>query len=214
MVAELEVLRALPRAGTLMELLGDKGFRRTQTMVATTPARIAELARLPQTLLHHDLVRSNLFALDGGRTAAIDWENVGHGPAGVDLAPLVVGSVRRGEASADDLMAIEELVLEAYQGIWASFGHPAAEVRTAYRLALGLRWHVVLGTITAWLDPTVTRIRGSRPTEPREESLRHLVALARHLLDAAAPTALNPATVSPRLAAVTHGPWRDAQSAL
>jgi hypothetical protein len=185
-LAQLAVLRTRPDALPLMDLLQDSHFRRTEAMIASTAARIASLAALPQTLLHHDLVRSNLFAVHGSRTAAIDWENIGHAPAGVDLAPLVVGSVRRGEASAGDLARIEGLVLDAYEEVWTDHDRPASDVRVAYRLALGLRWHVVLGAITAWLDPAVRRIRGSRPAEPRAESLRQLVALARHLLDAAA----------------------------
>jgi hypothetical protein len=32
----------------------------------------------------------------------------------------------------------------------------------------------------------MTRIRGSRPRESRDEGLRHLLAVARHLLDARA----------------------------
>lgn len=184
-LAQLAAIRSHSEAEALMELLNDSGFRRTEAMIATTSSRIATLAALPQTLLHHDLVRSNLFAVSGSGTAAIDWENVGHGPAGVDLAPLVCGSVRRGEASVDDLAHIEELVLDAYDQVWSADGRPSYDLRSAYRLALSLRWHVVLGTITAWLDPTVTHIRGSRPTEPRPESLRHLVALAGHLLEAA-----------------------------
>jgi thiamine kinase-like enzyme len=136
-------------------------------------------------LLHHDLVRSNLFAVPGDRTVAIDWEVIGPGPLGVDLAPLVGGSVRRGEASGDDLPALERAVLDAYISALAAVGiSEAAAVDEAYRLALGLRWHVVLGTLTAFLDRQVTGIRGSRPTEPRDEGLRHMAILARHLLAA------------------------------
>ncbi len=80
-----------------MAQLDDDGFERTQAMITSTDARVESLAEFPQSLLHHDLVRSNLFALKGAHTAAIDWENIGPGPLGVDLAPLVVGSVRRGE---------------------------------------------------------------------------------------------------------------------
>lgn len=109
----LEDLRAAPASEEVMERLQDDGFARTEAMIRSTRRRISQLARLPQTLLHHDLVRANLFALSGGRTAAIDWENVGHGPFGVDLAPLVAGSVRRGEASAADLPELENTVCEA-----------------------------------------------------------------------------------------------------
>jgi hypothetical protein len=172
-------------AAELMRLLDDPGFRRAQALITSTPTRIDRLAAFPQTFLHHDLVRSNLFALTASTTAAIDWENVGRGPLGVNLAPLVVGSVRRGEASADDLLALEHVVLSGYEdGLRHAGIDDVDSVRTAYRLALGLRWHTVLGTISAWLDPTTIRIRGSLPGEPRAESLRHLVVLSRHLLAA------------------------------
>ena len=154
-------------------------------MIESTPDRIRRLRAFPTGMLHHDLVRSNLFAVPDGRTVAIDWEVIGPGPLGVDLAPLVGGSVRRGEASGDDLPALERAVLDAYSSTLATAGlREVAAAREAYRLALGLRWHVVLGTLTAFLDPEVTGIRGSRPAEPREEALRHMAILARHLLAA------------------------------
>jgi hypothetical protein len=186
--AQLGAFRGAPNAEALADLLRDVGFRRTQALIESTPQRIEELAAFPQTLLHHDLVRSNLFALGERETVAIDWENVGRGPFGVELAPLVIGSVRRGEASGEDLAAIESAVLAEYvqalEGL--GIGH-GADVRAAYRLALGLRWHVVLGAIGSWLDPTSWGMRGSRRDEPREDALRHLVVLTRHILDAAVP---------------------------
>ena len=184
-IERLDLLCRAATADRLMGLLDDPGFRRTGALIASTQARIDRLATFPRGPLHHDLVRSNLFALADGGTAAIDWENVGRGPLGVDLAPLVIGSVRRGEASADELLAIESTVLDGYIGAVTYAGVAGREaIVTAYRLALGLRWHVVLGTIGAWLDPGSTRIRGSRPQEQRAESLRHLVAVSRHILDA------------------------------
>jgi len=185
-LAELESLRYAPKSPELTAQLEDGDFGRTRALIASTPRRIERLAGLPQTLLHHDLVRSNLFSLSRGETAAIDWENVGRGPYGVDLAPLVVGSVRRGEASADDIASIEEAVLAGYVLALRQAGVAnEPEVREAYRLAVGLRWHVVLGTIRAWLDPTMRGMRGSRRGEPRADGLRNLVALSRHILDAA-----------------------------
>jgi len=186
-LAELDRHRHADGAASVMEVVDDDAFGRTESLIASTDERIARLATYPQTPLHHDLVRSNLFALADGSTAAIDWENVGHGPLGVDLAPLVVGSVRRGEATGDDLPQLERLVLDHYvEGLRESGIGGDDDVRAAYRLALGLRWHVVIGSIQTALDPSITRIRGSRPGESREEGLRHLLAVARHLLDAAA----------------------------
>jgi hypothetical protein len=184
-VDTLQRLRALPAAEELMASFGDDGFERTESMIRSTPFRIERLKEFPQTLLHHDLVRSNLIAVSESTTAAIDWENVGRGPLGVDLAPLVVGSVRRGEASADELPVLEEIVLSSYEDALSDRGGISADVRPAYQLALGLRWHVVLGTIQAWADPVMVGMRGGRPDESRTESLRHLIALSRHLLDAA-----------------------------
>ena len=47
-------------------------------MLQDQPRFIADLARLPQTLCHHDAARSNLIARqrdDGGtEVVAIDWE--------------------------------------------------------------------------------------------------------------------------------------------
>jgi Ser/Thr protein kinase RdoA (MazF antagonist) len=185
---ELELLRSTSAAEELMELLADEGFARTRRMISSTVPRIARLGAFPQGLLHHDLVRSNLSACTPAMTSAIDWENVGRGPLGVDLAPLVVGSVRRGEASADDLPELERVVLSGYEdGLSAAGLDDAGAARTAYRLALGLRWHVVLGTIRSWSDPTSVGMRGSRPEETRNEALRHLVVLSRHLLGASEP---------------------------
>lgn len=57
------------------------------------------------------------------------------------------------------------------------------DVRRAYRLAVGLRWHVVLGTIRTSLDADLAGFRGSRRDEPREEALQHLLRLSRYILD-------------------------------
>ena len=184
-VDRLTALCREPAAVELMAQLEDDGFRRTRAMITATAARVEALARFPPSLLHHDLVRSNLFALPGAQTAAIDWEYVGPGPLGVDLAPLVVGSVRRGEDSADGLSELEHRVLLSYEEALTAAGADARGMRRAYRLALGLRWHVVLGTVQAWLDPTITKMRGSRPGESRTEGLHHLMVLSRHLLESA-----------------------------
>lgn len=184
-LAELDALADSPSSDEAAAQLADPGFRRTRALITSTPSRLERLATFPQTPLHHDLVRSNLFAVDDSSTVAIDWENVGRGPLGVDLAPLVIGSVRRGEAAGEDLREIESLVLAGYIAGLREAGLDADRaVRSAYRLAVGLRWHVVLGGIGASLDPT-RAFRGSRLDEPQTESLRHLVAVSRYILDVA-----------------------------
>jgi hypothetical protein len=65
------------------------------------------------------------------------------------------------------------------------------EVRSddAHLFALGdaetvaIRRHVVLGAIWLLARPDQLGMRGSRRHEPRDEALRHLVGLTRHILD-------------------------------
>jgi hypothetical protein len=184
-LGQLAAYAGEPGAEEVAVALADPRFDRTEALIRSTPRRIDDLATYPQTPLHHDLVRSNLFAVDATTTVAIDWENVGRGPLGVDLAPLVIGSVRRGEASADDLTSIEASVLEAYLRALHGGGIDRdTEIRAAYRLAVTLRWHHVLGAIGAWLGHDGGRLRGSLPDEPRAEALRQITVLARHILHA------------------------------
>ncbi|MDQ3870943.1 MAG: aminoglycoside phosphotransferase family protein [Chloroflexota bacterium] len=183
-LTELDVLAGRWALESLPRELDDPGFARTRALIASTARRIELLSAFPQTPLHHDLVRSNLFAVSDDTTVAIDWENLGRGPLGVDLAPLVVGSVRRGEASSEQLKELESVVLAGYLQVLRGGGVAADEdVRRAYRLAVGLRWHVVLGTIRSSIDANYPSFRGSRRDEPREEALRHLLALSRYILD-------------------------------
>src|SRR4051794_21787034 len=107
----LEAFRRRRGVDGVMADLADPGFARTQALIETTPRRIVELATFPPVLPPPDLVRSTLFAVSARRVSAIDWEHVGRGPLGVDLAPLVAGSVRRGEASAAGMPGLGRLVL-------------------------------------------------------------------------------------------------------
>jgi hypothetical protein len=182
-LGELSALAHESGAQEVAAALDDVGFSRTHRLIESTGPRIELLAGFEQTPLHHDLVRSNLFATGESITLAIDWENVGRGPLGVDMAPLVIGSVRRGEASGDDLDLLESAVLGGYlEGLGALGTQLGDEVRRAYGLAVGLRWHVVLGTISSALDPRSWGFRGSRREEPRAEGLRHLIAVSRYIL--------------------------------
>jgi len=48
------------------------------------------LARVPETLCHHDAALANLFAVRGTdgmlETVAVDWEKIGPGPVGAEIA--------------------------------------------------------------------------------------------------------------------------------
>ena len=60
----------------------------TRQLCKERPLFLEGRHRQPQTLCHHDVFRRNLFAQDD-YTLAIDWEMMGIGAAGEDLAGLV-----------------------------------------------------------------------------------------------------------------------------
>lgn len=69
------------------------------------PAAVAALRAGPTTLVHRDLIPGNLFRRESG-TVALDWGQVGVGPAGEDLATLVLASAVAQPLSAEDLDAL------------------------------------------------------------------------------------------------------------
>jgi hypothetical protein len=83
---------------------------------------VAFLDRLPRTLCHHDAAQANLFALqrEGGaiETVAIDWESIGHGALGAEIATLVFGTIRRGDFPAEQAANLDHEVFTGYlQGL-------------------------------------------------------------------------------------------------
>lgn len=82
---------ALDRLGSRLDL----GVR----LIDAQPRIAALLSSLPQTICHHDAVGANVLRGDGV-TVLIDWESVGPGAVGADLASLLFSSARRGDCSA------------------------------------------------------------------------------------------------------------------
>lgn len=178
--------------GRLIQALGPRFIARTRRLIETAPQTIAALEARPVILCHHDAVRSNLLTCHTPagdvQTVAIDWEYAGAGPPGADLAPLVIGSVRRGEADARDLSMMEAAAMRAFVSALHDAGDatPAAFVERAYAGAVALRWHVVLGAARAVAGAsTVKRHRAADETP--SEALDQAVLLARHILDTAEP---------------------------
>ena len=102
------------------------------------------LSRLPETLCHHDAALANLFAVSGPEglleTVAVDWEKIGPGPIGAEIATLTFGTLRRCEfdgARADELDAA---VFDGYiTGLGEAGWHEAVElVRLGYTAAIAL----------------------------------------------------------------------------
>jgi hypothetical protein len=111
------------------------------------------LSRLPETLCHHDAALANLFAVrrpDGLlETVAVDWEKIGPGPIGAEIATLTFGTLRRCEfdvARADEL---DSAVFDGYlAGLREAGWHGRVEVvRLGYTAAIALRWTVVAGIL-------------------------------------------------------------------
>ncbi len=155
------------------------------TILEEQPRYRALLESLPLTLCHHDTVQANLFERDG-ETVAIDWEMIGPGPIGTDLASLLFSSVRRGDLAVAAYRAVHPLAMEAYlHGLrdMAAVVDPA-QVRLGFNGAIALRWSLARDVVAALVDGTPVR-RGSAPDEPPEQALDELIALTGALFDAA-----------------------------
>jgi hypothetical protein len=102
------------------------------------------LTALPQTICHHDAAQANLF-LVGRDVVAIDWEGVGWGSVGADLATLVVGTMRRGDFPATGAAELDTVAFAGYARGLAEAGwrgNPAV-ARLGYSAAVGLRWPIL-----------------------------------------------------------------------
>ncbi|HYI34641.1 MAG TPA: phosphotransferase [Glaciibacter sp.] len=149
-------------------------------------ARLREnLESLPHTLCHHDAVGANVFSTVSG-TVLIDWESVGPGPVGADLASLLFSSVRRGDASVGVVVPIVEDALHAYaEGLRAEGADVKFEdVRRGFEAAIALRWKLAVDVV-AGIERGEAPRRGSLPDEAPEEAMEELIPLVDLLLASA-----------------------------
>jgi Phosphotransferase enzyme family len=145
--------------------------------------RIREiLEALPRTLCHHDAVGANVFSTNGP-TVLIDWESVGPGPVGADLASLLFASVRRGDASIGVVVPIVEDALHAYaEGLWTEGADVKVEdVRRGFGAAIALRWKLAVDVV-AGIERGEAPRRGSLPGEDPDEAMEELIQLVDLLL--------------------------------
>ena len=107
---------------------------------------LALLACLPQTLVHGDADRRNLFARRGPdgaeETVAIDWAWLGVAALGADLVNLVAASALWFQADTDDLPALAEACVPAYGAGLADAGWSgdARLPRVGFAVATALRY--------------------------------------------------------------------------
>lgn len=143
------------------------------------------LESLPQTLCHHDAVGANVFYA-AGQTVLIDWESVGPGAVGADLASLLFSSGRRGDASAGMVASVVEDAVQSYaDGFQGEASNIKLEdVRLGFDAAIALRWKLVVD-IVAGIESGRAQRRGSLPDESPEEALEELSLLVDVLLASA-----------------------------
>lgn len=143
------------------------------------------LGPLPHTLCHHDAVGANVFH-SNDRTVLIDWESVGAGPVGADLASLLFSSVRRGDARAGVVVPIVDEAVSRYT-IALQVEAPsitAEDIRLGFDAAIALRWKLA-ADVVAGMDAGQPARRGSLPQEDPAVALEDLIALMDLLLDSA-----------------------------
>lgn len=140
------------------------------------------LQALPRTLCHHDAVGANVFSTNGF-TLLIDWESVGPGPVGADLASLLFASVRRGDASVGVVAPIVEDALHAYaEGLWAEGADVKLEdLRRGFGAAIALRWKLAVDVV-AGIERGEAPRRGSLPGEDPDDAIEELIQLVDLLL--------------------------------
>lgn len=144
------------------------------------------LESLPHTLCHHDAVGANVFSTNAG-TVLVDWESIGPGAIGADLASLLFSSVRRGDASADVVVPLVDEALRCYaDGLHAEGAAVAVDdVRRGFDAAIALRWKLAVDVVTG-LERGEPPRRGSAPHERPAAALDQLVRLVDLLLASAA----------------------------
>lgn len=146
------------------------------------------LGRMPQTLCHHDAARANLFArpaADGTlETVAIDWELVGRGAVGAEIATLVFGTIRRGDFSAERVAELDRAVFAGYlTGLHdAGWRGDPEVVRLGYTAAVALRWFQLRGTLRALTDGTAPARRGRATSESGSRAMEQFILLSLFLL--------------------------------
>jgi len=171
-VAELRALADDP----LVRRLGPVAAH-AQQLLDDQPRWATLLAQLPATLCHHDASQANLFLRAhpdrGLETVAIDWEAVGYGVLGADLASLVVGTIRRGRFAAARAAELGQAAFEAYvDGLQRSSpGGDRSSARVGYAAAVALRWSIVVATLRAIAEA---------------RAVPQMIALSRFVLDHAA----------------------------
>lgn len=155
----------------------------------------AALERLPGTICHHDMWRKNLFArhTDDGhaQTVAIDWELVGLGALGEDVANLFGVSLLNFDVEAEQALELEQIIFQEYlAGLHeAGWDGDVQAVRAAFVTAAALRcvFSTACWPVSITLDPSQRHISETeaRWKRPIDQIFRQWSAVTQLLLERA-----------------------------
>jgi hypothetical protein len=153
----------------------------------------AALDALPQTLCHHDAGHRNLFAVRSGegseRTLLLDWELVGYGAVGEELANLFAPALINFEIGAGQAEALANTLLDGYiDGLRATGWQGAVRlVRLGFAISALFRWGFAAA---GWPVAIATDQSGKAERQtwkqwgrPMEAVYRQWAGLAYYLLD-------------------------------
>lgn len=136
-------IRGGRRAGFEMRWLSDRSVDRVEAQWKQRAGLMEVLARSPVTICHHDAHRRNLGSIevdDVVRTIGYDWQFMGTGHLGEDLAALVGVTLQFLDVSMSEAPGFEALALEAYIDGLRDTGWQGApsQVRSGYASAAAL----------------------------------------------------------------------------
>jgi hypothetical protein len=118
---------------------------------------------------------------------AVDWESLGLGAIGAEIATLVFGTMRRVEFDAVRAVELDRVVFDGYLADLREAGWTGGvrQARLGYAAAVALRWSVLVHTLRMLVDPGL-RVSMARHRQVSPEQLVwQWVRLSEFLLDRA-----------------------------
>ncbi|MFD8418542.1 phosphotransferase [Streptomyces sp. NPDC059466] len=146
---------------------------------------VRTLRSLPAGLVHRDLTPRNLFR-SGGRTVAVDWGQVGSGPAGEDLATLVLSSAAAARLGPEDTLALGAAAAARHHAGTAAAGGPCDPDSVALAFRLVAAYHFGLPLVRL-AERLLARDGASRYEMAEDPDTRRRADVMTALLEAAQP---------------------------
>jgi hypothetical protein len=151
---------------------------------------VRTLRSLPAGLVHRDLTPRNLFRTDG-HTVAIDWGQVGLGPAGEDLATLTLSSAVAAGLEPGATLALGAEAAARHHAGMAAAGGPCDPEAVALAFRLVAAYHFGLPLVRV-ADRLLGRGAASRGEAADDPDTRRRVAVMTALVERAQPDLLAP----------------------